>query len=319
MPAPAEVERITRALGMLCQPGAEHYRELVEAAGASDLVMAKGSVALNRSQEERDTYWDKMQLLRDMGVQMEKVSRSDLDDLVPTVSAHYTHGVFSRDYQHAIDTQGLVTKLFELFCARGGSFLSAKAQSLIDADGRVSGVLTDKGPVHADKVVIAMGTDSARFAAATGEPVPHQAVGGYHVMLHEPGVTLDRPILPIDFRFAITPMKNAIRLAGIYEFGGEGLPFKQSLVADMLAHIEKVLPGIQASQRSLWRGFRSYLPDGLPIISASGTREGLYYMFGFSSAGMINGATAGTVMANLVTGAPSNIDADPFSIARFSR
>lgn len=144
-----------------------------------------------------------------------------------------------------------------------------------------------------------------------GEAVPHQAVGGYHVMLNDPGVTLDRPVLPIDFRFAI-------RLAGIYEFGGQGRPFRQDLVDSMLAHIGKVLPGIRIAETVQWRGYRSYLPDGLPFIDASRRKEGLFYAFGFSSSGMINGAAAGRAAGAIVTGAGPDFDLLPFRLGRFA-
>lgn len=151
-----------------------------------------------------------------------------------------------------------------------------------------------------------------------GEAVPHQAVGGYHVMLNDPGVTLDRPVLPIDFRFAITPMGKSIRLAGIYEFGGQGRPFRKDLVDSMLAHIGKVLPGIRTAETVQWRGYRSYLPDGLPIINASRRKDGLFYAFGFSSSGMINGASAGRAAGAVVTGARPDIDLSPFRLGRFA-
>jgi len=56
----------------------------------------------------------------------------------------------------------------------------------------------------------------------------------------------------------------------------------------------------------------------LPIISRSGSRAGLYYAFGFSSSGMINGASAGRAVADLVEGAKPSIDLEPFSIGRFA-
>lgn len=151
-------------------------------------------------------------------------------------------------------------------------------------------------------MLIAAGTAGARFAREVGEPVPHQAVGGYHIMLRNPGITLDRPILPMDFRFAIPPMSGAIRLAGIYEFGGEAQPVRQDLVNSLLAHVGKVLPGISTADTTVWRGFRSYLPDGLPVLSGSARVENLYYMFGVSSSGMINGPAAAQAMGALVSG-----------------
>lgn len=314
---PDKVARITRALGSLCQPGAGLYDELDRLAGISDLVEPKGNVALNRSEAERDAHWDKLVQIREFGVPMEKVGRADLARLVPSVSADYTHGIYSPAFRHTLDPQAMIGRLFAKFREQGGVFLRQSVTSIVSQAGRATGVRTPGGLVEADKVVVAAGTFSARLARDMGEAVPHQAVGGYHVMLRNPGVALERPLLPIDFRFAITPMKDAIRLAGIYEFGGEGQPFRQDLIDTMLAHIGKVLPGIRTGDTSVWRGFRSYLPDGLPIIGASRTTEGLYYLFGFSSSGMINGPAAGRALGALVSGSEPSVDLEPFSIRRF--
>ena len=83
----------------------------------------------------------------------------------------------------------------------------------------------------------AAGTGSANFAQQLGEGVPHQAVGGYHVMMGHPSVALETPLLPMDFRFAITPMRGGIRLAGTYDFGAYGQPPNYRLLDDMWASI----------------------------------------------------------------------------------
>ena len=134
-----------------------------------------------------------------------------------------------------------------------------------------------------------------------------------------PGITLETPLLPLDFRFAITPMRDGIRLAGTYEFGGAATAPIRSKIDDMLRHITAVLPGVDATPTSTWRGFRSYLPDALPVISDSRKTRGLYYMFGFSSSGMINGAAAGRALAQLWHGDRPDIDMVPYAIDRFQR
>lgn len=317
---PAEVERITRALGSLCQPGAALYEPLIEEAGAKALVRSRGSLAMTRSQEACDLHWDKgLDFLRRLNIPMERVDRRRIEELAPSVSPAYTHGVYSPAYQHTLDPQRFVGSLFDLFLARGGASISARAEAIDASGGRARGVRTPEAMISADAVVVAAGTDSARFAREAGEPVPHQAVGGYHAMLRNPRVALETPLLPLDFRVAITPMADGIRVAGTYEFGGEGLPSDERRIGGMLTHIGSVLPGIQVEPRTVWRGFRSYLPDGLPIISRSGRLSGLYYSFGFSSSGMINGASAGGAIASLVEGATAPIDLEPFSIRRFGR
>lgn len=314
---PAEVLRITRALASLCQPGADVYAGLWQEADATDLVEARGNVALHRSEAGLEAQWQALSQIREMGVAMERVGAAELRRLVPAVSEMYTHGLYSPAFQHTLDPQALIGRLFDLFRSRGGIWFKEEVQRIEAGPDRITGVATPTGRIEGQSVLVACGTASARFAKAMGEQVPHQSVGGYHAMLRNPAVTLDRPVLPIDFRFAITPMAGGIRLAGIYEFGAEGRAARKDLLANMLAHIGKVLPGIRTDDVSVWRGFRSYLPDGLPLIDKSRTKHGLFYAFGFSSSGMINGAAAGRAAGALVCGATPDIDLSPFSIDRF--
>ena len=315
---PAEVERITRALASLCQPGADLYERLLDEAGASSLVKARGSIALCRSAQEQDSHWGRLRSLREMAIPMEKLDRAGIAELAPAVSASYTHGVYSPAFRHTLDPERFVSRLFDLFISRGGTSVHAQALAIVSSSGRVTGIRTAGGVIDCESAVVAAGTGSARLAKEAGEPVPHQAVGGYHAMLREPAISLETPLLPLDFRFAITPMAHGIRLAGIYEFGGETLPVRDDRVASMLAHVGAVLPGISVEAKSIWRGFRSYLPDGLPIIGRSGRHAGLFYLFGFSSSGMINGVAAGKALAELMRGETPQIDLQPFSIARFA-
>ena len=87
----------------------------------------------------------------------------------------------------------------------------------------------------------------------------------------------------------------------------------------MLRHIPSVLPGIDARPSTTWRGFRSYLPDALPVVSASRRVDRLHYMFGFSSSGMINGAAAGQAMAKLWHGDAPDFDMSDYAVDRFRK
>lgn len=313
-----DVERITRALAHLCQSGERTYAELWRDAGMGDLVHARGNLALHLDEDERDRDWEQsLGMLRSLGVPMERVGSADVRRLAAAVAPRYACGIYSPDVQHTVDPQAFVAALFALFERRGGRHHRAGVLGLAVQDGRAAGVRTTDGTLEGGSVVLAAGTGSAALAAGVGEAVPHQAVGGYHVVLGEPGIALETPILPLDFRFAITPMRAGIRLAGTYEFGGGETAASESAITDMLAHVEQVLPGINAARSSVWRGFRSYLPDGLPVISASRAVDGLFYLFGLSSAGMINGAASGRALARLWSGEPDEFAMAPYAIDRF--
>lgn len=314
----ADVERITRALAELCQSGERTYAELWREAGMGDLVQARGNLALHLGEDARDRDWEgPLGLLRSIGVPLERVGVDEVRRLAAAVGPRYTCGIYSPEAQHTVDPQAFVAALFASFERRGGRLHRAGVHGLVVEDGRATGVETTDGAIGSGSVVLAAGTGSAALAASVGEAVPHQAVGGYHVMLGRPGIVLETPILPLDFRFAITPMRAGIRLAGTYEFGGGEVEASDSAIADMLTHVVHVLPGIDAGRSSVWRGFRSYLPDGLPVISASRAVEGLFYLFGLSSAGMINGAASGRALARLWSGDTDEFPMAPFAIDRF--
>jgi D-amino-acid dehydrogenase len=315
----ADVQRITAALSVLCRSGEQTYAALWQEAGMSDLVRARGSLALNLSEAERDRDWDgPLAAYRAAGVPMEKVDGARMRELAP-VGPRYAAGVYSPDFQHTTSPEAFVARLFQSFLKQGGTQVRAEVEGVVTEGGRAVGLRTRAGVVPGGSVVLAAGIGTAQLAAAMGEAVPHQAVGGYHVMLGRPGITLETPLLPLDFRFAITPMRDGIRLAGTYEFGGAATAPVRSKIDDMLRHITAVLPGVDATPASTWRGFRSYLPDALPVISASRRAAGLFYMFGFSSSGMINGAAAGRALAQLWHGDTPDIDVAPYAIDRFQR
>ncbi len=315
----ADVTRITAALAALSRAGEQTYAGLWAEAGVADLVRARGSLALNRTADERDRDWDgPLAVYRAAGVPMEKVDAAGIRELAPA-GPRYAAGVYSPDFQHTVSPVGFVARLFESFVAQGGTHVRAQVEGVALESGKVAGLFTRAGVVPGGSAVLAAGTGSAALAAAMGEAVPHQAVGGYHVMLERPGLTLETPLLPLDFRFAITPMRDGIRLAGTYEFGGAATQPTRAKIEDMLRHIPSVLPGIDATPGSTWRGFRSYLPDALPVISASRRAAGLFYLFGLSSSGMINGAAAGRTVAQLWHGDAPDIDPAPYAIDRFGR
>ena len=315
---PTEIERITRALAVLSRRSVQIYTELWQEADMGDLVVKGGSLALNLNVDERDRNWDGMLALqRSLGAPMERVGSAEIRSLAPTVSPRYTCGVYSPDYQHTLDPQAFVAKLFALFLARGGAHVRAQALGVDVRAGVATGLKTREGTITGGSTVLAAGTGSADFARQLGEGVPHQAVGGYHAMLANPGVALETPLLPMDFRFAITPMRAGIRLAGTYDFGAQGMPPNYGLLEDMLKHVAHVLPGINAEKSSVWQGFRSYLPDGLPVISASRAVCGVHYLFGFSSSGMINAAASSRALARMWSGEAPEFDMAPYAIDRF--
>lgn len=90
-------------------------------------------------------------------------------------------------------------------------------------------------------------------------------------------------------------------------------------VTQMVADLKGALPvfgGLQIAQS--WAGLIDTMPDAIPVISGVETIPGLFIATGFSGHGFGIAPAAGQLMADLVQGSPTIVDAAPFRLSRFT-
>jgi len=66
-----------------------------------------------------------------------------------------------------------------------------------------------------------------------------------------------------------------------------------------------------------WAGIESYMPDNIPVLSASQTHSNAYHAFGFSAHGFQLSPIIGRVMSELILDGQSSLPIEPFHISRF--
>ena len=107
----------------------------------------------------------------------------------------------------------------------------------------------------------------------------------------------------------------------------EATPFEACRVMDppaasgftrkALRNLTRAFPGFaNARIRHEWAGVMDATPDAIPVISPVHTVPGLHVASGFSGHGFGIGPGAGQLMADLITGAPTRVDAKVFDISR---
>jgi len=82
----------------------------------------------------------------------------------------------------AVEPEETVTALF---AAAGAEHLQAHVHGLISDGGRITGVMTDDGPLHADEVVLAAGNATPRLLDTVSVPLEMQSSDGL-LVLSEP-------------------------------------------------------------------------------------------------------------------------------------
>ena len=147
--------------------------------------------------------------------------------------------------------------------------------------------------------------------------MPLQAERGYHAVLPEPSIEVR---LPISFKgrgFALTPMEGGLRAAGTVEIAAlDAVPDERR--SHILArHVREIFPHLQSGEPSIWMGARPGTPDSLPVLGGVPGRPGLFLCLGHGHFGMTGGPPSGRLLAQLMTGAPPDIDPVPYALSRF--
>jgi D-amino-acid dehydrogenase len=173
-----------------------------------------------------------------------------------------------------------------------------------------------------DAVVVCAAVESRPLLRAIGVSLPLLAVHGYSVTaplrhddqhLHlEPRAAL----MDERYKVAISRLGNRVRVAGSAEIGL--VSAKRS--AQAYATLDKVLddwfPGItrrDAAQR--WKGARPMLPDGPPVLGASGI-DGIWLNLGHGGSGWALACGSARLLADAIAGRKTPIEIDGLGIGR---
>jgi glycine/D-amino acid oxidase-like deaminating enzyme len=91
------------------------------------------------------------------------------------------------------------------------------------------------------------------------------------------------------------------------------------MVEDALKNLKVAFPAFEkATIAHAWAGMIDVTPDAIPAISAVDALPGFYLASGFSAHGFGIAPAAGALMADIVRGVTPRVNADAFSLQRFS-
>jgi glycine/D-amino acid oxidase-like deaminating enzyme len=179
-----------------------------------------------------------------------------------------------------------------LIAASGAKFVRATVQSLTEAKGRVTGVLTDLGPMQSDRVILATGTGTPALLEPLGFTLP---------MLKRPGLMIaTNPLPPICPVVLATPDQevrqdaegrlHAPAFAGHQGDNAEALGSFPVVVNATLTRLRALFPGHDIHFAHQAMAMRPVPGDGLPVVG-QGPVAGLWI------AVMHSGATLAPVVA----------------------
>ena len=118
------------------------------------------------------------------------------------------------------------------------------------------------------------------------------------------------------FKVAISRLGQRIRVAGSAELGGTPGHMTAAALATLYKVLDDWFPGAaRMSRAQVWKGARPMLPDGPPVLGASGI-PGVWLNLGHGSSGWALACGSARVVADALAPRQAAIDVEGLGVER---
>ena len=179
----------------------------------------------------------------------------------------------------------------------------------------------ESAPRRFDAVVLCAGLASAALLRPLGPRLPLRALYGYTISAplredtHAPQGAVIDPL----HRLIITRQGQRVRVSGGAEIGHGGGAHHAPTLQTLYLALSGWFPGgalTSSPQVQVWRGARPMLPDGAPVLGASGV-AGLWLNTGHGACGWAQACGSARALADAVAARAPAVDLQPFALTRF--
>ena len=327
--------RSSNSLTQLARYSAELYRSLEQETGQSTGWMSCGSLSIATNQDRLTHIRRQASLARCFGIEAREVDRAEVQRLWPIAETRdVVAGIHSPSDGRVspIDTLAALSK-----GARAGGvrfFEDTEVENFEITNGRVTGVLTARGRISCETVVMCAGLWSRELGRRVGVAAPLHACE-HMALITKPfaGITNAMPILGDHDNHMYIRDEAGGLMVGCFEplatpVGLERLPkgFSFDLLEPNWVTFEPVMKGAlhripaleKAEVRMLLNGPESFTLDNSFMMGEATEIAGFYLCCGMNSVGMASGGGAGRALAEWIAGGEPPMDLTSVDVRRFA-
>lgn len=282
----------------------------------------QGTLQLFRTQKQLDGIAKDIAVLRAGNVPFEILDREGCIAVEPGLAAARDKivGGLRLPGDETGDCFKFTGALAAMAAERGARFRYGEAiRSLVIEGGRVAGVETDRRRITADRYVLALGSHSAAILRPLRLRLPVYPVKGYSITVPivDAARAPESTLMDESYKIAITRLGDRIRVGGMAEISGYNNALPERRRATLVHSLTDLFPGAgDVEAASYWSGLRPMTPDGTPVIGAT-PYDNLFLNTGHGTLGWTMACGSGRLIADLVSGRPTDIEAADLSIARY--
>ncbi len=280
-----------------------------------------GFMTLLRTEREVQLMQASLQVMRDAGLPFKTLTAEQARDVEPALNAetaltqaiHFPDDEVGNCRQFTLLLKGEAETLGVKFHFNTGVLPLSNAQPKT--------IRTSEHEMGEkfDAVVVCAGLASAQLLRPLGLRIPMTAVHGYAISaaVREP---LDAPrsgVIDEQYKVSITRLGQRVRVSGGSEIGGQAKRHDPASIKTLYRVLDNWFPGAARTQDNVqvWKGSRPMLPDGPPIVGASGV-SGVWLNLGHGASGWTLACGSARAVADSINGKSPDIDLQGLGLER---
>jgi D-amino-acid dehydrogenase len=289
---------------------------------------SQGYMVMLRAERDRKLVQPGLELLRESGIRFQEIDAERARQLEPALNP-------DTDFAGAIhlpDDEVGNCRQFALLLKNQAQALGARFEfnhavaPLDPAQPTLLRVTKEGDAVPAtqrfDAVVVCSGMASAMLLRPVGLRVPLAAVHGYSISapIREPLNAPRSGVMDDRYKVAISRLGNRVRVAGSAEIGGQPNRKRPAAIQTLYKVLQDWFPGAAQLANTgaavqEWKGARPMLPDGPPVLGATGV-PGVWINIGHGSSGWALACGSARVVADLMGAKAPEIDVEGLGVER---
>lgn len=282
-------------------------------------LQTKGCFMLYKTQKAADAESHLSAMANSFGLAAPILTADEVRRMEPRISPDILGAVYFPDDCH-IDPPKMMFTLQKACRDMGVQFMYGHEVTGFErAAGSIKSIITDKGSVACDHLVLAGGSWLEALGAQIGISLPLQPGKGYSITYKtgDPGIIY--PAILVDERVAITPLQGALRVGGTMELSGLNHAVNMRRVAPIIKAANSFYTDLALEvpgPEKVWSGLRPCSPDGLPYIGPSPVHKNVTVAGGHSMVGISLAAATGYLVRQLIQREKTDIPMEAFRVDR---
>jgi len=282
---------------------------------------SQGLMVLLRTEREIKLMHDTLQVMRDAGLNFKTLNAEAARNIEPALNPETSLAQAIHFPEDEVGNCRQFTLLLKSEAEALGVkfFFNTSVQPLSNAQPKTIRTSEQDMGEKFDAVVVCAGLASAQLVRPLGLRIPLTAVHGYAISaaVREP---LDAPrsgVVDEQYKVAISRLGQRVRVSGGSEIGGNAKRNDSASIKTLYRVLDNWFPGAARTQDNVqvWKGSRPMLPDGPPIVGASGI-SGVWLNLGHGASGWTLACGSARAVADSINGQSPDIDLQGLGLER---